>query len=335
MSAGLPSTEAGTTAIGIDVGGTKIMGVVTTVDGSLLERLKEPTPKDPDHVADGIRVMAEMLVEAASQPVGIGVGLPGIVDRNGVLHYAPNLPGVVGLDVTDVLRQSVDLPVAVENDASCAAVAEHRLGAARGHRDVVMVTIGTGIGGGLIINDELVRGANGFAGEPGHMLIDRNGPVCACGTQGCWEAVASGAGLANLARMLIAEGKGQRMLEIAGGEGALLRGEHIAQAFAEGDPGAAETIDRFAWWVAQGLASLVSLLDPSIIVLGGGLIALSDAFLPDVNRQLFESVLGRGHRPRVPVVAAELGPESGAIGASLLGHDLAGSTGSSRSPRRP
>ena len=318
-----PAVEA--RAIGVDVGGTKILGVVTGTDGVIEHRVIAPTPKVPDEVPTGIVAVVEDLVaelEAiGSRPAAIGVGVPGLVDHDGVLHYGPNVPGVVGLDISGHLRSRLDVPVVAENDASLAAVAEHRLGAARGHEHAIIVTQGTGIGGGLIVNDQLLQGANGFAGEPGHMLIDRFGPTCACGTQGCWEAVASGAGLANIARQLVEQGSGARIVELAGGDPGHIRGEHIAEALAEGDAAAEVVIDKFAWWVAQGLSSLITLLDPGIVVLGGGLTALSETFIPDVQGRVAETVLGGAYRPIVPVVAAELGAEAGAVGGALLALD--------------
>lgn len=326
-------TSAAPVAVGIDVGGTKILGVVTGSNGQLLDRLVEPTPKDPAAVPEGIAAVAGELVERTAsrgpEPSAIGVGVPGLVDLDGVLHYGPNVPGVVGLDISGHLLERFDLPVAADNDASLAALAEHRLGAARGHRHAVIVTQGTGIGGGLIVNDGLLRGAHGFAGEPGHMLVDRFGPRCACGAQGCWEAVASGAGLANIARELVADGRANRIVEIAGGDPGHLRGEHVGQALREGDCDAGEVIDRFSTWVAEGLASLITLLDPSIIVLGGGLTALSDSFLPDIQARVADTVLGGAYRPVVPVVAAALGAEAGAVGGALMALDLEARTGTS------
>ena len=304
--------------IGIDVGGTKILGVVTTAGGDIISRLIEPTPKDPEQVPVGISDIVSHLIERSGRPLAIGVGVPGLVDHQGVLHYGPNVPGVVGLDISGHLESQFGLPTVAENDASCAAVAEHRFGAARGHEHAVIVTQGTGIGGGLIVNNALLRGANGFAGEPGHMLIDRFGPRCACGTQGCWEAVASGAGLANIARQFLEKGQAARIVEIAGGDPGHVRGEHVATALAEGDADAVEVIDQFAWWVAQGLSSLISLLDPEVVVLGGGLTAISDSFIPDVQARIADTVFGGAYRPVVPVVAAELGADAGAFGAALL-----------------
>lgn len=308
--------------LGIDVGGTKILGVATDHGGRIVHKQLSPTPKDPDLVPGAIATMADELVAAVGMPRAVGVGVPGLVDHEGVLRYGPNVPGVLGLDIVTRLRERYDLPMAADNDGTLAALAEHRFGAARGHAHALIVTQGTGIGGGLIVNNAPLRGANGFAGEPGHMLIDRFGPTCACGKQGCWEAVASGAGLANVAKRAAEEGQAGRVLELAGGEVDRIRGEHVTAAFAEGNSEAYAIVDRFAWWVAEGIASLINLLDCSIVVLGGGLAAVSAAFIPDVQRRVAGNVLGGRYRPEVPVVAAQLGVEAGAVGASLLGRDL-------------
>ncbi|MEM9615310.1 MAG: ROK family protein [Actinomycetota bacterium] len=317
-----PSSASGATlTLGIDVGGTKILGIAATPDGTVVTRHKIATPRVPDQVPDGILAMAQQLIDEVGRPTGIGVGVPGLVDHAGVLHYGPNVPGVLGLDIVSRLRDRFGLPAVADNDGAHAARAEHRYGAARGHAHALIVTQGTGIGGGIIVNNQVLRGANGFAGEPGHMLVDRFGHMCACGTQGCWEAVASGAGLANLARRAAEEGWGARVLELAGGVVGHIKGEHVTMALLEGDDEAATIIDRFAWWVAQGIASLINLLDCSIVVLGGGLTVISDAFITDVRRRVSDNVLGDGFRPEVPVVTAQLGEEAGAIGAALLAQD--------------
>ena len=310
--------------IGIDVGGTKIMGVAVLNRGRIAHRIKAPTPSDPSQVGNGIMTVINSLSGLCGPPMAIGVGVPGLVDNDGVLRYGPNVPGVVGLDIAKTIAATFDVPVAVENDAGCAAIAEHRLGSARGFNNAIIVTQGTGIGGGLIINGELLRGANGFAGEPGHMLIDDAGPRCACGNDGCWEAVASGAGLANLARGLMAQGRGQNILALADGDATKVRGEHISEALTNGDPDAEEVIDQFASWVARGLGSLVNLLDPQVIVLGGGLTVISGTFLLEVEDRMAATVMGAEYRPQVPVVAAAIGAEAGAVGAAVLAAEKLG-----------
>lgn len=313
----------GTPFIGIDVGGTKILGVVTDgVTATLTQRIQRPTPKDPARFADGILDVVAELLDREPAVAGLGVGVPGLVDHSGVLHYGPNVQGVLGLDIAGQLMTRHGVPAVAENDGYLTALVEHRLGAARGHDDAIVVTQGTGIGGGLIVGGQVVRGANGFAGEPGHMLIDRFGHRCACGRDGCWEAVASGAGLANLAREVARNGGALNITEAAGGDPEAIRGEHVAAAYAAGDPDAEQILDQFSWWIAQGVGSLIALLDPSIVVLGGGLSAVADGFLDGVSQKLTAAIVGGEHRPVVPVVGAEFGPEAGAVGAAIRARDF-------------
>ena len=313
----------GSAFIGVDVGGTKILGLVTDGIGSTeQDRELQPTPKDPDKLAPAIVDVVRTLMERNGKVVGIGVGVPGLVDHAGVLHYGPNVQGVLGLDIAGELNSVFSLPAVAENDGYLAALTEHRLGVARGHDHAIIVTQGTGIGGGLIVGGQVLRGANGFAGEPGHMLINRFGHRCACGRTGCWESVSSGAGLANIARELVAEGHGERILEAVGGDPNAIRGEHVSAAFAQNDPDAIEILNRFSWWIAQGIGSLIALLDPSIVVLGGGLSAISDGFIDGVSSKVTEAVVGGAYRPVVPIVPADFGAEAGAVGAGLRARDF-------------
>ncbi len=312
--------------IGIDVGGTKVLGVIADPHtGAVLDRERRPTPKsDPEHLPRVIIDVVDALIERHGVPSAIGVGVPGLVDRAGVLRYGPNVRGVLGLDIAPRLRSMFRVPVIATNDANNAAVAEHRWGAARGANHVIVITQGTGIGGAIIANGAVLLGANGFAGEPGHMLVERDGHRCACGQRGCWESVSSGAGLVNLTRDLVAEGRAGGIVALAGGVVEHLRGEHVAEARRLGDPDAAEVTKRFADWVARGLASLINLLDPERIVLGGGLTEINDLFLDDVAARVDTYVLGSRFRPTVPIVGAQLGPEAGAVGAVANAADLVG-----------
>lgn len=305
--------------IGLDLGGTKIFGVVLDVEtGDIVAEAKVPNPRTtPEALVAAFVALIEQLASGRPPLAGIGLGLAGLVDRDGVLRYGPNVPGVVDFSVADELEPAFGVPVIVDNDAAMALKAELDRGAGRGHADVLLVTQGTGIGGALAVNGEIVPGANGFAGEPGHMLVQRDGHRCACGQRGCWEAYASGAGLVNLWHDLLDEGRGLEILARAGGDRSAVRGELISAAAAGNDPDAIEVFRRFAGWVAQGLGSLVTLLDPHAIVLGGGLSMASEHFLVDVRSQMGSFVLGTSHRPVVPVLAAELGEAAGAIGAAL------------------
>jgi glucokinase len=311
--------------VGVDIGGTKILALALDPDtGDVIDRCRLPTPYDAVLLRAAVEQAVETVVPSTSRLGAVGLGIPGLVDRSGVLRYGPNLPGVVDLDLAGPLRTRLGVPVTAANDGSCAAVAEHRLGAARGADHAIVITQGTGIGAGIIADGRLLLGAHGFAGEPGHVSIDPIGPRCACGADGHWEAVASGTGLANLARQVVAEGRGGRLLARAGGDPAALRGEHVADGLAADDPDAAEVVRRFAHRVAQGLAGLVAILDPEVIVLGGGVGAIGDRFLDDVRRALPGAALAWAHRPAVPVVPARFGADAGAIGAALLAGDVLG-----------
>lgn len=258
-------------------------------------------------------------VTALGPASAIGVGVPGLVDVEGVLRFAPNLPGVVDLDVRGALQTGFPgVAVRVDNDATCAGWGEAQVGAARGAGDAVLVTLGTGIGGGLIAGGRVVRGAHGFAGEIGHMVVDPNGPPCPCGQRGCWERFASGSGLGSLARESAAASPTGRMAELAGGDPEAVRGEHATRAAAEGNDEALRVMAAFGRWVALGLASLANIFDPQLFVLGGGLVEAGEILLAPVRDAFAGLVLAGAHRPAVPIVAAALGEHAGAIGAALL-----------------
>ncbi len=323
------SSNTGAHVIGIDVGGTKILGsVVDPSDWTVNTTIKRPTPVgDALLLSDAIGDVVDELMQTHGSPSAVGVGVPGLVDHDGIFHYGPNVQGVLGLDMTSDLHQRFGLDVMAFNDGTAAAVAEHRLGAAVGHDNAIIVAQGTGIAGGLVVGGSVVTGAHGFAGEPGHMLIaaapngSGDGHLCACGRVGCWEAVSSGAGLANIARGRAEKGRGTAIVELAGGVVADIRGEHVAEAMALGDNEAAAVFDEFATWVARGLASLVALLDPSIIVLGGGLTQINDFFIDKVRDRYDSYTVGAGHRPVILIVPAQLGVEAGSIGAALMAHE--------------
>jgi glucokinase len=274
-----------------------------------------PTPEGEDLLLDAMAEVTAKLGDIAS----LGVGIAGLVDRHGVLRVSPNLPGLRGVDVVGEMRRRVGLPVRVRNDADCAAWGERAAGAARGADEVVCVTLGTGIGAGLITDGELVRGAHGFAGEAGHMVVDPTGPPCPCGRWGCWERFASGSGLARIGRDAAAAGRLERARLLAGGDAAMVRAEHVSQAATEGDGQALAVMDVFAGWVALGVGNLVTLLDCSLVVVGGGLVVLGDLLLDRVRARFRVDVMSPEERLDVRIVAAELGDRAGAIGAALLG----------------
>jgi glucokinase len=309
--------------IGIDVGGTKVLGVVVDPGdpATVLYERRVPTPPGGDGLLDVLAEVVGDLTAEAGEVAAAGVGVPGLVDRDGVLRAGAHLQHVAFLPIADGLGARTGIPIAVDNDANCHAIAEHRGGAARGVDEVIVVALGTGIGAGQITEGRLVRGANGFAGEPGHMVVDPNGPPCPCGQRGCWERFASGSGLARLARDAAHGGRLAAAVDLAGGDAELVRGEHVTAAARQGDDDALAVLDQLADWIAVGLANLVNIFDPALVVIGGGLVDAADLVLPRAQEHVRERVLAGGRRPLVPVVPAVLGEQAGAIGAALLAAD--------------
>lgn len=312
-------------AIGVDVGGTKVLAVA--VDPAAPHRIiaehRIPTPVgDPSKILDAIAVAARSvdddLVAAGLTAAWIGAGIPGLVDTEGRLRAAPNLQGLVGVQIPVGLRDMLPLPVVVGNDATCALWAEVVAGAGAGSRDAILVTLGTGIGGGLVSNGVLRQGVHGFAGEPGHMVVDPGGPECPCGRRGCWERFASGSGLAMLARRAVVAHRAPAILDLAGGVLDDVEGEHVTAAARAGDAGAKAVLDEFAWWLALGIANLVNVLDPELVLIAGGLADESDLFLPRAHEELDRMAMGASARTRTRLEVATLGSRAGAIGAALV-----------------
>jgi glucokinase len=309
-------------SVGVDVGGTKILAIAVDESGRRIgNEVRRPTPRGSVALFDAMVGVVSEVRASVGDIEAVGVGVPGLVDRHGRLAVGPNLPGVVDLSIREELQARLNFPVAVDNDATCATWAEVRLGAAKGANEAFMVTLGTGIGGGVVAGGVLQRGANGFGGEPGHMVVDPKGPPCPCGRRGCWERFASGSGLGRLAREAAESGRGDRMVALAGGDPEDVRGEHVTRAALAGDVEALEVFREFGWWAALGIANLVNVLDPEIVVVGGGLVGAGDIVLDPIREAFPQLVLAAEHRPQVPIVAAQLGNDAGAIGAALIGFD--------------
>ena len=307
---------------GIDVGGTKVLGVALTADDPavVLGEARVPTPDTEAGLLDAMADVVRLLDAQAGAPgvTAVGVGIAGLIDRTGRLRVSPNLPGRRDVDVGVELDRRLGLPIRIDNDATCAAWGEHLAGAARGADDAVLVTLGTGIGAGIIADGELVRGAHGFGGEAGHVVVDPRGPRCPCGRRGCWERFASGSGLGWLGREAAEAGQFPRGVELAGGVADNVRGEHVTQAAREGDADALDVMREFAGWVALGIANLVTLLDCSLVVIGGGLVEAGEVLLEPVRAAYWRQVMAPEEREDVRIVSAELGERAGATGAALL-----------------
>ncbi len=316
-------------AVGLDVGGTKALAVLVTRQGEILDELRSSTPHDSHGGAGAAtaKVLAEQVatfaqrhgLDAATLPIGIG--MPGMVRRDGRLAFAPNLQTVSGASFPELLNESIGAQlVYMENDGNCAALGEYAWGAGRGIDNFVMVTLGTGIGGGIIANGELVRGQSGFGGEIGHMAVQARGALCGCGGYGCWERYASGTGLARLTLEWANEGRLPELTALRGGA-QNVRGEDVTRAAGEGLEEAVTLMNDVAWWLARGLANLIAILDTGHFVIGGGLSVAADLLLPNAREYLADLTFGYDKRPPVVVAPSDLTVHAGALGAAKVAFD--------------
>lgn len=311
-------------AIGIDIGGTKVAAGVVDDGGQLLAASRRPTPRD-----DPVRLMelvAEVVTElrAEHDVAAVGVGAAGWVDaaRTTVL-FAPNLAWR-NTPLHADLSRLVDLPVDVENDANAAAWGEYRFGAGEREPHTVVLTIGTGIGAGIITDGELRRGRFGIAGEPGHLRVVPGGRLCGCGNHGCLEQYCSGTALVRAAKEIARERPADavRLLELAGGDLDAIDGPIVTAAAREGDHAAVDCFEEVGRWLGQGLADLTAILDPGRFVIGGGVADAGELLLAPARETYAAVVSGRGYRPLADVVPARLGGDAGLIGAADLARQL-------------
>jgi glucokinase len=306
--------------IGVDIGGTKVNAGVVDDTGALLAVTRRRTPSHhPDAVED---VIAECVEELRrGHDVGaVGVGAAGFVDHeSGTVLVAPNLAWR-----NEPLRAAVvertGLPVTVDNDGNAAAWAEYRFGAGRGEQHLVLVTVGTGIGGGVVLGGVLYRGRHGVAAEFGHMQISQSGRRCGCGQHGCWEQYCSGRALLHEAREIadVQPGYGARLLELGGGRPEGIEGPEVTAAAREGDPAALDCFEEIGRWLGQGLADLAATLDPGAFVIGGGVADAGELLLGPARRHYTQRLTGTSYRPHADVRPAELGNEAGMVGAADL-----------------
>ncbi len=310
--------------VGVDVGGTKIASGVVDDDGCLLEQEQVPTP-DPagSGVAAAIAGAVADLVgrhRERHDVVAVGIGAAGYVDaaRSTVL-FAPNIAWR-DEPLRDHVAEQVHLPVVVENDANAAAWAEFRFGAGAHVDDLVLLTVGTGIGGGIVLDGALHRGAFGVAAEVGHMRVVPGGERCGCGNRGCWEQYGSGRALVREARGLVRSGSplAGALADACGGDADALEGPMVTRLARDGDLASIELVGDAGRWLGEGLASLTAVLDPAVAVVGGGVSAAGDLMLVPLRAAFERELTGRGHRPTMEIRPAELGNTAGIVGAGDL-----------------
>lgn len=311
-------------ALGVDVGGTKVAAGVVDPDGRVLEQLVLPTPSSSPRAVEDVVVDVVGQLSARHRVGAVGVGAAGWVDTDqAVVRFSPHLTWR-DEPLRDRLHERLGLPLVVDNDANAAAWAEYRFGAGRDAAVMICLTLGTGIGGALMLDGELFRGRFGMAGEFGHMCVVPGGHWCPCGNRGCWEQYSSGNALERDARALVAAGAPQaHTLLAATGSAAAVTGPDVSAAALAGDPMCVELISDVGHWLGLGLANLAAALDPDLFVVGGGLGELGGLLVDPARRAFDRTLTGRGFRPAATIAAAGLGGAAGMIGAAdLARHSL-------------
>jgi glucokinase len=321
-----PETTSPPYTIGMDLGGTKILAAVVSSEGHIVAEAKLKTRPE-----EGIDAVIERMVQTAGKAVqkaqvewqdviGMGVGVPAPLDpETGVVYNPPNLPGWGEVPLGPRLAEGLGVPVFLENDVNLGTLGEHALGAGRGTQDMVGIFVGTGVGGGLILDGKLRSGYRHAAAEIGHMIVLADGPVCGCGKRGCLESVASRRAIDRDIRLGIAAGRESIVPELADGKIGRLGSGVLAQAWRRHDPLVVEILTRAQWYLGLLAASIVNLIDPEMVVFGGGVVeAMGEEFLAPIRVTTRQYMILQAGAERVRIVAAELGDDAGVLGAAVL-----------------
>jgi glucokinase len=307
--------------IGVDVGGTKVLGGVVDENGAVLKTARRDTPREGGSALTSTIAEVALELSAEFDVTGVGLSAAGFVssDRKTMLA-TPNIAGWNGVQLEAELRALINLPIVLENDANAAAWGEARFGAGRGRENMLMVTVGTGIGGGIIVNGQLLRGAFGIAAEIGHLRVFPEGHLCGCGARGCFEQYASGNALLRHAREAIAASPDLARNLLSRGDGTLegLTGRAITDAARDGDQVALAAFNTTAQWLGAGIASLSVILDPECVVIGGGVVDAGEILLEPTRVALERYMPFAGKHPSPLIIAAKLGNEAGLVGAADL-----------------
>jgi glucokinase len=310
--------------IGIDIGGTKLATVVADKDGNILQKVRKPTEseKGPRHAVQLLLAMVDEVIDLAElrreDIAGIGVSCGGPLDtKTGIIYSPPNLPGWDALPLKEMIESEFHIPTVIENDANASALAEARFGGGRGYDYVLYMTMSTGIGGGIVANGEIYHGANDSAGEVGHQILLPDGPLCGCGQYGCLEALCSGPAIARRAQEAITDQPHTKILAHADGQIDAVRSEHVLQAARDGDALAIALVEETAYYMGWGIANLVNILNPQIVLLGTIAVAAGDLLLDPIRRTVTEMAMQRPLET-VKIMPAELGDSIGDLAAISL-----------------
>ena len=306
--------------IGVDLGGTNVNSAVVDDGGRISHRAWQSISgsRTAGEVIDRLVTCIEMTMDSCGRGrvAGVGVGTPGLIpEDSGIVVYAPNVPEWVDLPLQSILRERLGLPVAIENDANAAAIGEHWVGSAAGKANVICITLGTGVGGAIIMNNEVWRGSNGAGGEIGHMTVVENGRMCGCGAPGCLEAYASATAIAEQARELLHGDRKSVLRERSGGNLDRIDAAMVAEAAGQGDDTAREVMHRSATLLGTAVSSLTNLLNPELIVIGGGVIKAGDLIFDPIGAEVARRAY-KWSAGILRIVPAKLGDNAGIIGAA-------------------
>ena len=311
--------------IGIDLGGTNIVAAVVNDEYEMVGKAKTPTatPRSADEIFDDIaKVCKEAMAQAGvtiKDIFSVGIGTPGTVNKEGVIEFANNL-GFVNVPAKEMLIERLGIEnVYVDNDANCAALGEAQAGSGHGAKDFIAVTLGTGVGSGVIINGKIVAGVNNAGGECGHSVIVVDGEPCTCGRKGCWEAYASATALINQTKAAMEKYPDSVMHELVKANGGKVDGRTAFDAMRRGDIAGIKLVDAYVKYVACGLINLVNIFQPETICIGGGICNEGETLLRPLRRYIDSERYSVYSKIQSKIVKAELGNDAGIIGAALLG----------------
>jgi len=307
--------------VGVDIGGTKVAAGLVDAGGAILSQCRVPMVSNSS-AEDGLNAVlaaiSKVIAGSSNVVQGIGICAPGPLDpRTGVVLNPPNVPCWRNFPLAQSVQERHSVPIKVDNDANAAALAETRWGAAQGYKHVFYTTIGTGIGTGIVFDGRIYHGHTGSAGEGGHVSIDYRGPVCRCGKPGCIEILASGTAIAQRARDLVSAGEKSTMFELAGEKANAITGEIVAKASFAGDPLATRILGEAAEMLSVWLSNMIDLLDPDVIVIGGGAAALYQPFFDQIRARV-SKITVNPRANEVPMVGARYGADSGIAGGAAL-----------------
>lgn len=305
--------------VGVDIGGTKIDAVLADDCGNIRKReLKETRASEGPNAVIKRLIDAVRAVSVDSELAAVGIGAAGIIDvETGLITTSPNLPGWRNIQLKDILEREIGVKTFVDNDATVAAMAEHKFGIAVGCDHFICVTLGTGIGGGIVTNGRVYRGVSGAAGEIGHMTIDINGPMCGCGRKGCWETLASGSALEREAKAKIEEGIQTTIPRYAKGSDGRITAKGVYLAAQEGDRLAKELIEQLGFYLGVGLANLINIFNPQLVVISGGVARMGDMLMEPARKTVRERAFELSAKA-ARVEVSSLGYDAGPLGAVAL-----------------